>query len=139
MRNVELTGPWEHSGAYPTLEAIVRHHLDPVKMLHRYDVASAELPPLGDVVEATAIGSGLLYRSVNPIHLSDYLLRDTWIMQSAPLRAAIASVNELQPVHLSDAAVTDLVAFLRALTDPRSTRLEELVPEVVPSGLPVTD
>jgi cytochrome c peroxidase len=31
LRNVALTGPWGHNGAYATLEGIVRHHLDPVR------------------------------------------------------------------------------------------------------------
>ena len=29
LRNVALTAPYGHNGAYPTLEGIVRHHLDP--------------------------------------------------------------------------------------------------------------
>jgi cytochrome c peroxidase len=30
LRNVALTGPWGHDGAYDSLEAIVRHNLNPV-------------------------------------------------------------------------------------------------------------
>jgi cytochrome c peroxidase len=139
LRNVELTGPWGHSGAYRTLEAVVRHHLDPVTSLHRYDVASAELPQLRDIVETTATGSQLIYRPVNPRRLDDYLRRDTWVMQSAKLRAAIADANQLHPTRLGDQEVADLVAFLGSLTDPRSRSQHDLAPKRVPSGLPVAD
>jgi hypothetical protein len=37
LRNVALTGPWGHNGAYATLEGIVRHHLDPVASLGSLD------------------------------------------------------------------------------------------------------
>jgi len=38
---------------------------------------------------------------------------------------------------LSDDEIADLVAFLGALTDPAAADLGHLVPERVPSGLPV--
>ena len=31
LRNVVLTGPWGHDGAYDSLRAVVEHHLDPVR------------------------------------------------------------------------------------------------------------
>ena len=40
---------------------------------------------------------------------------------------------------LSEAEVHNLVAFLEALTDPRSRDQRDLIPESVPSGLPVAD
>ena len=36
LRNVALTGPWGHSGAFTTLEDMVRHHLDPVASLNAF-------------------------------------------------------------------------------------------------------
>lgn len=139
LRNVELTGPWGHAGAYITLEQVVRHHLGPVGALERYDLASAALPPLGQVVERTAVGSQLIYRPVNPARLGDYLLRDNWVQQSPPLRRAIARANELDETELTDAEVGDLIVFLMALTDPHSRNRMDLVPKRVPSGLPVDD
>ena len=41
------------------------------------------------------------------------------------------------PLHLSDAELADLVAFLKSLTDPSARDLSALVPAAVPSGLPV--
>jgi cytochrome c peroxidase len=37
LRNVALTAPYGHNGAYNTLQSIVRHHLDPVGMMARGD------------------------------------------------------------------------------------------------------
>lgn len=42
LRNVALTGPWLHNGAYSSLEAVVRHHLNPEAALRAYD--GAHLP-----------------------------------------------------------------------------------------------
>ena len=39
--------------------------------------------------------------------------------------------------NLSDDEIADLVAFLGALTDPAASDLEHLIPDQVPSGLPV--
>lgn len=36
LRNVALTAPYGHSGAIPTLEAMIRHHLDPMTALAEY-------------------------------------------------------------------------------------------------------
>ena len=41
LRNVATTGPWSHAGAYDSLEAVVRHHLDPVAPLHAYELDEA--------------------------------------------------------------------------------------------------
>ena len=139
LRNVELTGPWGHAGTYDRLEDVVRHHLDPAAALAAYDARQVRLPQLAHVVERTAIGSQLLYRPVNPARLDDYLRRDAWVQQTPVLRQAIARANELSPRRLNDAQVDDIVAFLKALTDPRSRDQSDLVPERVPSGLPVAD
>jgi cytochrome c peroxidase len=36
LRNVALTGPWMHNGAYADLESAVRHHFNPVEALMNY-------------------------------------------------------------------------------------------------------
>ena len=36
LLNVELTAPYGHTGAYETLEAVVRHHLDPEKSVAEF-------------------------------------------------------------------------------------------------------
>ncbi len=139
LRNVATTGPWGHAGAYSELEAVVRHHLNPVRSLHVYDPESANLPPLGAVVELTASGSRLSQSFMAETRRERFVLRDTWVQQNDALRQRIADANELGPVELSDREVRALLAFLESLTDPIGRRLGNLVPATVPSGLPVED
>ena len=137
LRNVELSGPWGHAGAYASLEAVLQHHLNPAEALQTYRPEQAELPPLDTVLERTALGSKLAFTPVNPLRLDDYLRRDYWVMNSPALRAALLQASELQPIALSEDAIADLVAFLKALTDPRSRSPSDLVPARVPSGLSI--
>ena len=44
LRNVALTSPYGHNGAYPTLEGIIRHHSNPLQALKRWDKRQADLP-----------------------------------------------------------------------------------------------
>ncbi len=111
LRNIAQTAPYGHSGAYATLESVVRHHLDPVASLRAYDINQAILPGL----------------KVNDVRaLSDPAEID-----------AIAAANVLQPQNLTDTEVADLLAFLNALTDPQSVRGALGIPASVPSGLPI--
>lgn len=112
LRNLPETGPYGHSGAYATLQGVVRHHLDPVAALRAYDPTQALLLPPG--------------------FDSDFAL------MSDPAEVdAIAAANELKPIPLSDTEIDQLVAFLRALNDPGATVSRLGVPASVPSGLPV--
>ena len=139
LRNVELTGPWGHAGTFATLESVVRHHLDPVASLERYDASEAVLPPLTWVHEVAATGSRLIRPLLRPSRLAELALRDTHVQRSEELRGRIAAANRLAPVRLSDGEVDDVVAFLGTLTDPTVKTLDRLVPARVPSGLPVED
>ncbi|THH38589.1 cytochrome-c peroxidase [Aliishimia ponticola] len=109
LRNVVLTAPYGHSGAYPTLRGVIRHHADPVAGLQGYDRTKAALLPLDGA-------------------------EDWHIMDSAEERARIAAANQLPPTQISPAEVDDLIAFLNSLTD-NAERLG--IPDTVPSGLPV--
>jgi cytochrome c peroxidase len=112
LRNVELTAPYMHDGAYTTLEAAVRHYLDPSASLTTYDPSVLRPELQGTYLDGPAQLEGIL--------------------QTLDERVAV-------PLTLSDADVADLVAFLRSLTDPAASGLGALVPETVPSGLPVSD
>lgn len=135
LRNVALTGPWGHAGAYQSLEAVIRHHLDPLAMLENYDPQSAALPRLEPVIEQTGRGSQLIFRALNPARRDDFDQRDGWVQRSDRLRGRIAAANSLEPRSLSDSEVASLVAFLEALTDPAARELTHLIPDEVPSGL----
>ena len=39
LRNVALTGPWMHNGAYLSLEDALRHHLNPQQAFQNYDLS----------------------------------------------------------------------------------------------------
>jgi cytochrome c peroxidase len=114
LRNVELTAPYGHSGAYNELEAVIRHHLNPVASLHAYKHEYAKLPELKTT-------------------------RDDWaIMNDADEVKAIASANELEPMSLDDSEVQALLSFMHALTDSGSQAGRLGVPATVPSGIPIS-
>lgn len=116
LRNVALTAPYGHGGAYNTLDAVVRHHLDPVNALKSYNQSQAVLPS------------------------SPYLDELDFVVMNDPDRVqSIADKNELDPMHLSDREVKHLIDFLHALTDTSSLDLRSDTPRKVPSGLPVYD
>jgi cytochrome c peroxidase len=52
-------------------------------------------------------------------------------------QAAIAAANELPPSDMSETEITQIVAFLNALSDTASLSGQLGVPRSVPSGLPV--
>lgn len=114
LRNVALTGPYMHTGAYDRLEDAVRHHLDPAGMLAAFDVDS-------------------LPREEWKVNFADYRDRD-------PERLAAMPDVLKNPPQLSDDEVEALVTFLNeGLTDPAALDLERWIPDTVPSGLPVRD
>ncbi|MGD8977836.1 MAG: cytochrome c peroxidase [Gammaproteobacteria bacterium] len=117
LRNVALTAPYGHAGAFQTLEEVVRHHLDPVASLHAYDCGSRTRLPSRADLDAV----------------------DCRVMDDPAAVAAIADANELPPVILTDREVDDLIAFLHALTDRSSMDLRRDVPPAVPSGLPLAE
>lgn len=122
LRNVALTAPYGHSGAYGTLEAVVRHHLDPVEAVWAYHRdRRCHTEPV------------LPYRS-------DLNAVDCVVMDDSARVQAIADAAALYaPVQLTDKEIEQLLSFLRALTDPGNIDLREDVPMSVPSGLSIAD
>jgi len=117
LRNVALTGPWGHSGAFDTLEGIVRHHFDPEASLDRYDCSTEpRLPSRADL---------------------DVL--DCLVMNDPALVMNIKDANELGKINLSEKKIAYLMDFLHALTDLNSVDLRNNVPRRVPSGLSLAD
>jgi len=116
LRNIALTAPYGHSGAFNSLETIVRHHLNAVTSLNDYDFSQAVLPSREDLDE-----------------VDDYVMSDPFLVGD------LAARNELSPVSLSDDDVMDIVAFLYALTDPAALDLRNDTPKSLPSGSPLFD
>ncbi len=110
LRNVTITGPWMHNGAYTSLEAVIRHHVDPVSSLLNYD--PAQLAP----------------------ETQPWVVDDPALLQRV-IDAPSLNANPVPP--LTDAQIESILAFLQALTSPTATNLEHLIPDSVPSGLPV--
>lgn len=112
LRNVELTAPYMHNGAYRTLESVVRHYTNPDSAHRAYDVTQLDL-----ALRTTHRGDATSMSTV--LKNLDFLL---------------------QPgVRLTPAEQADLVAFLKSLTDPTARDLSSAIPASVPSGLPVRD
>ena len=112
LRNVELTGPYMHDGAFPTLEAVLKHYNDVPRALREYD--TSQLPPA---------------------------LQQMYHGDEATITAVLTNLDGrlTQPLNLSDVEIGELVAFLKSLTDPAARDLTSLIPARVPSGLPVQE
>ncbi len=111
LRNVELTGPWGHAGAYNELEAFLGAHIDPYLALANYDKSN--------------------------VTLTKYDTNDWKIMDDASEVKAIADSITIKPVMISEGEVTDLLAFLGTLTDTKAQKGRLGIPETVPSGLKI--
>ncbi len=109
LRNVALTAPYGHAGAFRTLAGFLAHHTDG-EAIRQYDRGEALLPAL-------------------PV--------EDWRVLDDPAQvAAIAAAAERG--FVPDAGqIAALVAFLEALTDPVAEAGRLGVPDSVPSGLPV--
>ena len=116
LRNVALTAPYGHGGAYNTLRAVVEHHLDPVNALYAYNDNRQAILPTHPILDAEN------YRAMDDPAIVDF----------------IAEHNELAPFTYSAEDVDRIMDFLNALTDPNTIdlRSDQDVVNGVPSGLP---
>jgi cytochrome c peroxidase len=110
LRNVELTAPYFHDGALPTLESVVAHYNDVPTSLRAFDPAT-----LPATVQSSYHGDPATIDAI--LGTLDFQLRT--------------------PLNLTEAERRELVAFLKSLTDPAARDLSGLEPASVPSGLPV--
>jgi cytochrome c peroxidase len=116
LRNVALTAPYGHDGAFNTLRAVVEHHLDTVASLQNYDRSQVVIPSRPDLDE-----------------------KDFAVMDDPSRVADIAAAGELRPMSYTDREVDHIIDFLNALTDANSLDLRRDVPASVPSGLPLAE
>lgn len=114
LRNVALTAPYGHNGAWPTLEGMIRQHLDPAAARGSWTPEMAKLP-----------GAPWLA----PV---DFVIR-----QDAREMARQAASVDIDLVALGDDEIADIIAFLHALTGETVKSRPLGRPETVPSGLPV--
>lgn len=119
LRNVALTAPYGHSGAYNTLRAVVEHHMDAVSALYAYNSNRQAILPTHPTLDAEN------YSAMDDPDRVDY----------------IADHNELNSMAYSSKDIDRIMDFLAALTDTASLdlRKDQDVVNGVPSGLPLDD
>lgn len=103
LLNVEQTGPWGHAGAYTSLEAVVRHHINPQQALNQYNWDQLNQP-------------GIQHLSQMKSNTQDAL--NYWNFA-------------LTPQTLSNNQVNQVVAFLKTLTDPCTKSASCLAPWIL--------
>jgi cytochrome c peroxidase len=106
LRNVELTAPYGHDGAFFDLRAFVAHYSESHLKLASFDIN--QLEPL---------------------------LRGT-VLSTLPEILATRDPL-LEGVVFSDQVIDEVTEFMKALTDPGARNLQNIIPNRVPSGLPV--
>ncbi len=112
LRNITISGPWMHNGAYNDLEDVLWHHSNPTEALTNYDVAQLTQE-----------------------------LRSTYKGAPSVIRRLLDNLDPLMKTsgHLSKNEVQNLMAFMESLTDSSANDLKRLLPKAVPSGLPVEE
>jgi cytochrome c peroxidase len=108
LRNVELTGPYGHDGAFVSLREFIDHYSESDVKLRTFDATQLE-PVLRGTVLPTIDG---ILATRDPL---------------------------LEGVVFPAQVVDEVTEFMKALTDPAARNLRRLVPQRVPSGLPVDD
>lgn len=111
LRNISETAPYGHNGAYPTLEGIIRHHLEASP---NWDRSLLKLP------------------SAPWIEHVDFAIQDD---TREMLRQA--RYRDTKVIDLSDGEINSLVSFLNSLTGKTVNSTPFGIPESVPSGLPL--
>ena len=114
LRNVALTAPYGHNGAYPTLADMIRHMADPVTARSAWIPTMARLP------------------AAPWLEASDFVIRADRLEMARQTR-----MLDAEPVILTDEEVAQIEAFLHALTGRTALTRPLGRPDRVPSGLPV--
>lgn len=96
LLNTEVYGPWGHAGGYTSLEAVVKHHSNPQAAIDNYDFDQLE-----SSIQATNMQT------------DTQLAMD----QLAANRIAGTISPILQDTNLTDTQVSQIVSFLKTLTD----------------------
>ncbi|BDX06576.1 cytochrome-c peroxidase [Planctobacterium marinum] len=125
LLNIAVTAPYGHTGAYQTLEEVVRHYSNPRQSINRLFAARngepftnnnapfCDLPQVADLINKTGQTCESLYPDAydNSIQVVEHLqnVRNGDVPARFPLRGS---------PNLNQQEVSQLVAFMEALTDP---------------------
>lgn len=127
LLNIEVTGPYMHTGAYETLQAVLNHYDNPDDAVDDFfdDGGWCALAQFDGVQNCTALYPNARQNSQAALNKIDMERR-----QNDP--AALPNVN------LNNGERNDIVAFLRTLTDPCVTSRACLSPWI-PTGAEAAD
>ncbi len=112
LRNLMVTAPYFHNGAYDSLEKVIKHHINPEESLRNYNPYE----------------NGLSEELIRTLKNDEETIQD------------ILSTVDIDIPQLTDEEIDYLIAFLMSLTSPElydEDRIDRIVPSRVPSGLPV--
>ena len=114
LRNVALTAPYGHNGAFPTLERVIQHHINPKtsRKIWTRDMAHLPKAPWLEAIDFT-------------------IQSDT--REMARQNRAL----DIIPITLKPKDIADLESFLHSLTGKSGNTRPLGRPTTVPSGLPV--
>ncbi|KJY72959.1 cytochrome C peroxidase [Vibrio coralliilyticus] len=132
LLNIEVTGPFGHAGNYDTLEQVIDHYDDYHQILEQYidELGWCEQPQFKDIEHCNSLFPDARENTDKAAKIIDDEIAD-----GAPV---------LQKLNLSDQSKTDLVNFMKALTDPcvkSAECLQAWIPqpeESDPDGLQLT-
>ena len=110
LRNVELTAPYTHSGAYASLEAVILHYGDPAAGIRNYNPGQLR----ADFAATADANSGRMEARI----------------------AALSPELRGPPPRFNPDEVREMVVFLKSLTDPAARAATGIVPSATASGLP---
>jgi len=99
LLNVEVTGPFGHTGVFPTLEGIVRHHLNAEQSINGFSYATV----------STAAG---------PLNTTNAPAHTALALQRLREQRTANKPGVLRDVSLTNEQVSELIEFMKTLTDP---------------------
>jgi cytochrome c peroxidase len=111
LRNVYISGPWGHDGAFTVLKDYVRHYVAPAAKMATWNSSQV-------VLRANAWPAGFFEPQLDAV-----------------ARKSVTDANEFPGVELSEQDIDWLVEFMGTLTD-RTFLNRDVVPNRVPSGMP---
>lgn len=114
LRNVALTAPYGHNGAFPTLQSMIKHHANPKTSKMNWTRDQAKLPA---AIWLEAI--------------------DFTIQSDTREMARQANALDITPITLTQQDINDLESFLHSLTGKSGNNRPLGRPKTVPSGLTV--
>ncbi len=114
--NVALTAPYGHAGAYATLEAVIQHHLRPIRSIYSYD-----------------------FRQLDPNIQTQDMFLNTGLAGVKLIQEILADRSPLRPRNATETQISWIAAFLQTLTDACAASRACLSPWIAGDSAPDPD